>query len=155
MRDALGLGRFAGLRREEASACQRDWIVEDRGAVYVELRDRPDQGFLTKTGEMYRALVVHDGFAAELLARPAGHIVKMPKGIRSREEWFERKPQAWLKPFVGGAKKPFHRLRGLYADEVAEVTEEAYAARQAAIKAASQNLGHTNTATTEKSYLSG
>lgn len=155
MRDAIGLGRFAGLRREEASACRRDWIVEDRGAVYVEMRDRPDQGFLTKTGEMYRALVVNDEFATELLAKPAGHIVTMPKRIRSRDEWFERKPQAWLKPFVGGAKKPFHRLRSLYADEVAEFTEEAVAARQAGIKAASKNLGHTNTATTKKSYLSG
>lgn len=154
IRDAIGLARFAGLRRDEISACRRDWIVEDRGAVYVELRDRPEQGFFTKTGAMYRALVVNDAYAAELLARPEVYIVQMPPRIRSREEWFERKPQAWLKPYVGGAKKPLHRLRGLYADDVARITEEAVAARQAGIKAASEALGHSTTKTTTESYLS-
>lgn len=155
IRDAIGLARFAGLRRDEVNACRRDWIVEDRGAVYIELRDRPEQGFHTKTGAMYRALVVDDAYAAELLAKPEGYIVTMPPRIRSREEWFERKPQEWLRPFVGGAKKPLHRLRGLYADDVAKLTEEAVAARQAGIKAASQALGHTTTKTTTESYLSG
>lgn len=153
MRDAIGLGRFAGLRREEASACQRDWIVENKDAVYVELRDRPNQGFLTKTGKVYRALVVNDAYAAELLAKPPGYIVQMPERISSREEWFERKPQDWLRPFLGGAKKPFHRLRGLYADEVARMTQDAVAAHLAGVKAASEALGHTSTQTTKDHYL--
>jgi len=36
---------------------------------------------------------------------------------------------------------------------VAKVTQEAVTARLAGIKAASQNLGHTTTATTENHYL--
>lgn len=52
------------------------------------------------------------------------------------------------------AKKPLHRLRGLYADEVARLTQDAVAARLAGVKAAASALGHTNTATTERSYLS-
>lgn len=150
----VGLARFAGLRQQEISACRRDWIVEDGGAVYVEMRDRPEQQFLSKTGEIYRALVTHAAFAAELLACPAGEIVRLTpvEGIRYR--WFERAPQAWLRKFTGSAKKPLHRLRGLYADEVAKLTQDAVAARLAGVKAASQALGHTNTQTTERSYLS-
>lgn len=74
------------------------------------------------------------------------------EGIRYR--WFERVPQEWLRKFTGTAKKPLHRLRGLYADEVAKLTQDAVAARLAGVKAASQALGHTNTATTQNSYLS-
>ena len=44
-------------------------------------------------------------------------------------------------------------MRGLYADHVKRETEVAMAARLGAIKAASEALGHTTTATTEKHYL--
>lgn len=151
----IGLARFAGLRQQEISACRRNWIVEEGGAVYVELRDRPDEGFLSKTGEIYRALVTHAAFAQELLSCPPGEIVRLTPLEGARYRWFERAPQAWLKRFTGGAKKPLHRLRGLYADEVAKLTQDAVAARLAGVKAASVALGHTNTATTERSYLSG
>ena len=60
-----------------------------------------------------------------------------------------------IKPFTGTAGMPLHRRRGLYADDVKKLTQDAVAAHLAGVKAASQNLGHTNTATTEKSYLSG
>ena len=92
-------------------------------------------------------------FARELLAMPEGPTVTTPAGI-SRREWFERKPQAWLKPFTGTAKKPLHRLRGLYADDVARLTRDAVTAHLAGIQAASNALGHTTTKTTKDSYLS-
>lgn len=149
----VGLARFAGLRQQEISACRRSWIVEDATGVYVEMQDRPDEGWRSKTGEIYRALVIDAAFARELLALPDGPIVRTPDGI-SRSEWFERKPQVWCKTFTGAAKKPLHRLRGLYADDVKRITQDAVAAHLAAVKAASQALGHTNTATTEQSYLS-
>lgn len=41
-----------------------------------------------------------------------------------------------------------------YADEVAKLTQDAVAARLAGVKAAASALGHTNTATTQNSYLS-
>ena len=53
-----------------------------------------------------------------------------------------------------GARKPLHRLRGLYADELARLTADAVAARLAGVRAASESLGHTTTATTERHYLS-
>ena len=161
---AIGLARFAGLRQQEISACRRNWIVEYNGAVYIEMRDRPEERFLSKTGEIYRALVTHAGFAAALLARGEGRIVDVPlystpgameKNITTnRGHWFQTYPQAWLKPFTGRERKPLHRLRGLYADEVARLEQDAVAARLAGVKAASQALGHTSTRTTEESYLS-
>lgn len=150
---AIGLARYAGLRQQEISACRRDWLVREKGNIYVELRDRPEEGVTTKTGEIYRALVINKDFAKELWNAPDGLIAETPKGF-NRARWFERIPQAWLKPFTGAAKKPLHRLRGLYADDVKKLTQDAVAAHLAGVKAASQNLGHTNTRTTERSYLS-
>lgn len=162
---AVGLARFAGLRQQEAAACRRGWIVRDGNAVYVELRDRPEEGFATKTGEIYQALVINDEFAADLLALAPGFIVQVPeystagaiaKNIKtSRGHWFHTYPQQFLKPFTGRAQKPFHRLRGLYADDVKKLTQDAVAAHLAGVKAASEALGHTSTATTKHSYLSG
>lgn len=149
----VGLARFAGLRQKEIAACQRDWIIEDKGAMYVEMRDRPDQHWYSKTGEMYRALVIDVKFAKELLKLKKGHIVKTPDGI-NRGYWFEHEPQKWLRPFTGTARMPLHRLRGLYADDVKRITEDAVAAHLAGVKAASKNLGHTNTQTTQNNYLS-
>lgn len=162
---AVGLARYAGLRQQEISACRRNWIVQDGAAVFVEMRDRPEERFLSKTGEIYRALVTHEGFAAALIEREEGCIVDVPlystpgaelKNITTnRLHWFQHYPQRFLKPFMGGDRKPLHRLRSLYADEVKKLTQDAVAAHLAGVKAASQALGHTNTATTEKSYLSG
>jgi hypothetical protein len=148
-----GLARFAGLRREEISACRREWISEDETGVFVEMHDRPEYGWLTKTGEVYRARIMRPDFAAALLALPPGPIVEIGSQC-SRSHWFEHKPQEWLKAFTGAARKPLHRLRGLYADDVKRTTEEAVKAHLAGIREASKNLGHTNTATTERSYLS-
>ena len=47
----VGIARFAGLRRDEISALQRHWIVERNGAVFIELRDRPDEKWWSKTGK--------------------------------------------------------------------------------------------------------
>lgn len=154
MYDTIGLARFAGLRKTEIAHCQRHWIIVKNGSAYIDVRDRPEEGYLHKTGESYKAIIIHPAFASELLMRPKGLIVRMPPRIRSREEWFERKPQAWVKPFTGKAKKPLHRLRSLYAEDVKTLTENAMAASQAGIKAASEALGHTSTRTTTESYLS-
>ena len=148
----LGLARWAGLRRSEIKACTRDWIIEDRGQVFVVLHDRPEEGYLTKTGAIYRAMVIDQQFAQHLLAVPAGMPIVNPD-TTDRDGWFERDPQGWLRPFTGKAKKPLHRLRGLYADDVKRITEDAILARAEAIKAASKALGHTSTATTEGHYL--
>lgn len=150
----VGLARFGGLRQEEINFCQRSWIIVKKGCVFVNIHDRPEEGYLHKTGEPYLARIIHPGFAAELIGRQPGFIVRMAPRIRSRTEWFERTPQKWVKPFTGKARMPLHRLRGLYADDVKRITEDAMAAHLAGVKAASKNLGHTSTKTTEDAYLS-
>lgn len=149
----IGLARFAGLRRKEVMHFRGDWLEEWRGQFVIVMKDRPEQGFLSKTGREYRVHILHPELLAELRKVPADqHAVETP--IESREEWFERYPQEWLKPLAGGAKKPLHRLRGLYADQLAAMTEDAQAAKLAGIKAASEALGHTTTKTTTDHYLS-
>jgi len=148
---AVGLARFAGLRRSEILAMRGKWAVARPGGMVVELRDRPEDRYWTKTGRPYSALVMHPDLAAALVAVPTDAMVITEPDAAY---WIEHKPQLWLKPYVGAARLPLHRLRGLYADHVRRETEGAILARQAAIKVASQNLGHTSTAVTEKSYLS-
>jgi hypothetical protein len=150
---AIGLARFAGLRRSEIEHCQGCWIIEEDGTVFVELRDRPGL-YLTKTGRIYRAAVIHPGLADALRAVEPGAYVVEP-GAVDRHKWFESAPAEWSRSFTGDARKPLHRLRGLYADDIRKLSEDAMTARLAAIRAASQALGHTSTATTVDHYLSG
>ncbi len=146
---AVGLARFAGLRSAEISAARPEWVSNDT----IELRDRPEQGFLTKTGKPYRAVILRPELAEAIRALTPGLPIVQPAAA-SREEWFERTLPRLVRPFSPSAKKPLHRLRGLYADEVARVTQEAVAARLAGIREASAALGHTTTATTLNHYLS-
>jgi hypothetical protein len=151
---AVGLARFAGLRRKEIQNSEKTWVIERKGGVYVELRDRAeDTGLVhTKTGKSYFALIISPELAADLLEAGDGYLVEIQG---DRHTWFRSVPLDWLKPFTGKARKPLHRLRGLYADEVAAITEEAVRARAEGVKAAAVNLGHgKNTRTTEKHYLS-
>jgi hypothetical protein len=150
---AIGLARFAGLRRSEIEHCQGCWFIEDSGAVFVELRDRPGH-YLTKTGRIYRANIIHPGLADALRAVEPGDYAVQP-GVIDRHKWFESAPADWARTFTGEAIKPLHRLRGLYADDIRRISEDAITARLAAIRAASQALGHTSTATTVDHYLSG
>ena len=152
----IGLARFAGLRRDEIANCRIGWIEKLNGAVSVSLRDRPEEKFWTKTGKPYRALVINSELANYLSAiadfgDPVGWIVPIPAVERAR--WFERTPQAWLRKHGVTSQKPLHRLRGLYADAVAELTRDSVAARLAGIKAAQDALGHTSSAVTESHYL--
>jgi hypothetical protein len=150
---AIGLARFAGLRRSEIEHCQGCWIIEEDGTVFVELRDRPGL-YLTKTGRIYRAAVIHAGLAEALRTVAPGDFVVEPGAI-DRHKWFESAPAEWSRSFTGDARKPLHRLRGLYADDIRKISEDAMTARLAAIRAASKALGHTSTATTVDHYLSG
>lgn len=147
----VGLARFAGLRKDEIASITRDWLLQVGDAVYVVMRDRPEEGYLHKTGKSYRALIIHPELAADLLACGTGPLIDVPG---HRGKWFANSPQKWVKQFTGKALKPLHRLRGLYADEVASITEQAVLARAEGVKAAAEALGHgKNTKTTEKHYL--
>jgi hypothetical protein len=150
---AVGLARFAGLRRKEIEHATRAWIEGAESATYVVLKDRPDENWRTKTGRPYRALVLDADLAAALQAAPENKPLVNPATER-RAHWFERELQLWLRPFVGDAKKPLHRLRGLYADQLSKLTEDAVAAKLAGRQEAARNLGHTSTKTAEKHYLS-
>ena len=146
----VGLARFAGLRQSEILACRGKWIVTKGAAAYVEMKDREEDDYFTKTGRTYRALILEPSLAEYLQAcNPESPVLTKPDPSR----WIQREPQDWLKQFTGDAKAPLHRLRGLYADHVKRDTEDAILAHQAAIRAASQALGHTSTATTETHYL--
>lgn len=145
---AIGLARFAGLRCAEIAAARTSWLLVEGKGVSVELRDRPEHGFYSKTGEEYTAPILDCELAAELQTLPDGKI------IDASPRWFKRTPQSWARQFTGAAKKPLHRLRGLYADDLAAVTRNAVLARLEGVKAAASALGHTNDATTRQHYLS-
>jgi hypothetical protein len=81
---AVGLARFAGLRRDEIWHCRRTWIEDRDGTVFVVLRDRPEEKWQTKTGRPYRALVLNAELAAFLSSAPA-ETVFFPDAT---EKWF-------------------------------------------------------------------
>jgi len=149
---ALGLARYAGLRRDEIEHASASWIQIEGSATYVVLQDRPAEGWLSKTGRKYRALVIQPELAEVLRCCTAGYLVQ-PAAV-DRHKWFALVPQKWMRDHTT-ARQPLHRLRGLYADDVSRLTADAITARLAGIQAASDALGHTSTATTTRHYLSG
>lgn len=147
---AVGLARFGALRLADILAARGKWFVQRGEAVYVEVRDWPEDNHYTKTGKPHSALILDASLAEYLMALPRdGHVLTRT----DRKHWLETAPQKWLRPFTGSAKAPLHRCRGLYADHLKRETEEAILARQAGIKAASEALGHTTQKTTERHYL--
>ena len=151
----VGLAMFAGLRRGEISAATGAWIETHDSGVFISLRDRPEQGWWSKTGKPYLARVIDPALAAWLQSREgdAEPLVADPDEDLSRERWFEREPQKWLAKNGVAAGKPLHRLRGIYADSLRRLTEDAVTARLAGIAAAQQSLGHSSSETTENHYL--
>jgi integrase len=148
---AVGLARFAGLRSAEILACRGKWIEPRAGGAVVRLRDREEDGHRTKTGREYTAVILEPSLADWLLALPPeAPAISRPDAAT----WITKTPQRWLKPFVGNTRKPLHRLRGLYADQIKAETEAAILARAAGIRAAQEALGHTSPQTTERHYLS-
>lgn len=147
----IGLARFAGLRRSEILAMRGKWAVDRGGLVFVELQDRPEDKWWSKTGRPYSAMVMDAALADALrLAKPEQMLIAEPDA----EAWIEKAPQKWLRDYVGAARLPLHRLRGLYADHVRRETEQAILARQKASKTASKALGHASVTTTERHYFS-
>lgn len=146
----IGLARFAGLRQREILHCRGKWIAKRGEAVYVAMQDREGDEFWTKTGRRYSALILHPALAEYLLTVAAeASVIARP----APDKWLSSAPQEWLRKYTGSTKAPLHRLRGLYADQLKRETEIAMAARLAGIRKASENLGHTTTATTETHYL--
>ena len=125
---------------------------DPRGVVSVELRDRPEDRYQTKTGRPYFAPILDADLAAVLSSIKPEQLVVDPEGV-ARGYWFITVPQQWCRPYVSDVQKPLHRLRGLYAVDLRIRTRDAVAAALAGTKAASAALGHTSTEMTERHYL--
>lgn len=150
---ALGLARFVGLRKEEINACRGGWLEKRRGRWGLAVEDRPEEGFQCKTGVARFSVVLNAELLAALQAlAPDELAVRLDS---ARDQWFKMVPQAWLRLYLGdreSVKKPLHRLRGLYLDEVRASAETRL--QQAAVAEAAAAAGHTSTATTLAHYLS-
>lgn len=151
---AIGLARFAGLRQHEIQHARRNWLERDAsGATAIVLMHRPDERFWHKTGKPYRAPVLDATLANDLWAMPEGSLLVEQPPDRSRDKWFDRDLNAWVRKFVPTGKGAMHRLRGFYADEIRQRTESITMAQLAGIKDAQQALGHTSEKTTVNHYL--
>lgn len=155
---AVGLARFAGLRREEIAHCRVGWLEESNGALMLKLCDRPEERFWTKTGRPYCAHILGGRLVQYLqtlrtIKPPDAYVVGAGDDPEDRRRWFDREPRKFLRKLGITAGKPLHRLRGLYADHIAKETAELIAQKQAGLKAAQEALGHTTSRTTETHYL--
>lgn len=155
----IGIARFAGLRMRQISAARLGWVEQKGNAVYLVMRDRPEERFwLKRRRDTYRPQVIDETLAEWLVAAakegPADKFIVPDPDSMPRDRWFEYIPQEWLRTHgLTADRHPLHRLRGLYADHVAQLTADAVATRLAMVKAAQDALGHTNPTTTEEHYL--
>jgi hypothetical protein len=164
----IGLARCAGLRKAELEAVARDWVVNRRGTVSIDLTDR--EGYNNKTGQQYYAPVISKRLAREILKIKDGKLIhpelpqpqktRIPfratrnRTVMSRPVWFETVPQKWLRSFVDD-QKPLHRMRSLYLQDVETRHEAAFAAKQAGKQAAAKAAGHTTTKVRDRNYNEG
>ncbi len=149
---AIALARFAGLRKEEIGGCRGSWLVHHDGVWCLEIRDREADGWYTKTGAHYFAMITHPALIDALQTVPADDLVV--GAISNRTNWLDRGPQSWLRPFMGTRAeiyRPLHRLRAAY---LASIQRDALIEmQQAATRKAAEQAGHTQTTTTSRHYL--
>ncbi len=149
---ALGLARWAGLRRNEIQGCRAHWLEHHRGRWGIVVCDRPEEGFFCKTGEPRFSVLLSGPIIEKLQAIPPDDWAVDLPGTRSR--WFARVPQQWLREWIGGrdvAMKPLHKLRAWYLDEVMASAERRL--QEEALAEAAAAGGHTSTRTTRQHYL--
>lgn len=146
---AVGLARFAGLRRSEIAACRSSWLVDNDGVWCIELRDRPDDNFLTKTGEHYFAPLLRVELIEALRMLPPEKLA-----VDQTRNWMTRRAQIWLRQFMPDLRaipKPLHRLRKAYLHDVHR--SAMLAAQREALARSAEAAGHTSTTTTRRHYL--
>lgn len=149
---AIMIARYAGLRSREVSGAHRSWLIQNSaGAWCFEVRDRPEEGWWHKTGEDYTAPIMSLELVEDLKECPADGPLVPVDG--SRDHFFRKTCNRWLRQFIPRPNKGMHRLRALYAETLAAATEKAVLAEQAGIEAAQKALGHTTSKTTTTSYL--
>jgi integrase len=151
----IGLAWWCGLRASELMAAQRHWLVENNGHYRIELRDRPEENFRTKTNlsveNRFNGMCLHDKFGFFLLSLPDGKLVQRTCGA---EHWLW-KANAWVRQFIPKTldTKGLHKLRGLFCDAVMHRFEQEILARRVGTEAAAMAVGHSSTRTTEQHYL--
>jgi integrase len=148
---ALALARFAGLRKEEITACRGKWLVQHEGVWCIELRDRQKDGFFTKTGAHYFAMITHPALIEAMQSVPSEELA-VSSALKNRTNWLDRAPQRWLRQFMDDdISKPLHRLRAAY---LTSIRRDALIRMQGqAVKEAASAGGHTSTNTTSRHYL--
>lgn len=142
----IGVVHWSGLRKKEALACRPGWITPHESGYAFLVKDREDEGFTHKTGNIYRAPIRNAAFAAYLLTLPKDQPIAGVVGSKRYVKALE-----WLRQFTN-TRRPMHRLRGNHADAVKRDAE--LIIRRAGDQAAANALGDT-LRTTKRHYLSG
>jgi integrase len=140
----LAMARL-GLRNCEVWNMRWCWFRRGAaGSVILEIRDRPAEGFATKTGEA-RDLMVPAGLWAELVAvRGAEREFFLPANTPTeRRKMAERDINSVIRPILEGYRAGAYELRR-WAGSIVWSTQGA--------EAAQRFLGHTSVRTTEKYY---
>lgn len=149
---AIMLARYAGLRAKEIRFARKSWLEKRNGAVGISISDRPEEGFMHKTGADYFAPILSSELVADLEALPDGLLVPVQG---SPDHFYKHACNAWLRKFIPLPNKGLHRLRALYLDHMKAAMASQILAEQEGIKAAQGAAGHTSSRTTTKHYLSG
>jgi integrase len=141
----LAMARL-GLRNCEVWPMRWSWFrVGAGGQVVLEIRDRPDEGFATKTGEA-RDLMVPVGLWEELRAvrgEDDREYFLPAATMTERRKVTERDINHVLRPILSGYRAGAYELRR-WAGSLVWSTQGPAAAQQF--------LGHTSIRTTEKYY---
>lgn len=159
---AVMIARHAGLRSKEINAARKSWLVHNKaGTLCFEIRDRPEEGFMHKTGEEYRAPILSTELMQDLLACPDDGplvpvlpVVDAERDRLTRDHFFRKTCNNWLRAHgIARPHKGMHRLRALYAETLRDLTANLRLANDAGTEAAQEALGHTSDKTTKNHYL--
>lgn len=135
-----------GMRNSEVRAMRWSWFVElPDGLVVLEIRNRLEEAYRTKTGEARAIGVPVDLWAMMLAARgEAKRVFYLPgETMTDRRRLVERRLNAVIRPLLPGYRKGAYELRRWAGSRV--WTESGPAAAQ-------RFLGHASIATTERYY---
>lgn len=149
---AVMIARHSGLRSGEISASHKDWLRKSKAGVWgFEVCDRPEQGYLHKTGEDYFAPITSKELLDDLLQGPDGRLVVIPG--KDRDWFFDVRCNQWIRQFIPRPHKGLHRLRALYLEEIKDMRAAEVMAEREGIEAARSAAGHTSSTTTKRHYL--
>lgn len=141
------LFRQTGMRTSYVIGARGTWLMEMAGGWWLDVKNRPAEGFMLKPRTKPQRIPLSDELAALLLQRKDEPFFILPEGTKTqRIELVREVHNPWLKERIGGLGERVqgnHRLRDTVASALCTLH---------GVAVAQEALGHKSPVTTMKHY---